>query len=84
MPRVVITTSGDVRLRRGHFKHFHASPDALVVSEREAEMIVAGGLGKVVERDDKAIAPPPRVRAPRRPRAPAAEPVKTESEGDAG
>lgn len=78
MPRVVITKTGDVRLRRGHFKHFTASSDPLVVSEREAEMIVAAGLGRVVERTDKAL---PNQRAPRKPRAPK---VPTEGQGDAG
>lgn len=81
MPRVIIENSGDVRLSRGHFKSFTASPDALVVSEREAQAIVTKGLGKIVERTDKAI---PRTNAPRKPRKAAAEPVKPESEGDAG
>ncbi len=81
MPRVIITKSGDVRLRRGHFKHFPQSDEALVVSEREAQMIVAAGLGHIAERTDKAIPMPPRVRAPRKPRAPK---PPTESEGNAG
>lgn len=55
MPRVIIERSGDVRLARGHFKAFSASPDVLVVSDREAEIIVGRGLGRIVERDDKAI-----------------------------
>lgn len=55
MPRVVIEKDGDVRLARGHVKPFKASPDVLVVSEREAEIIKANGLGREVARDDKAI-----------------------------
>lgn len=68
MPRVIIEKSGDVRLSRGHFKAFEPSSDALVVSEREAQAIVASGIGRVVERDDKAIPPPPRTRRPRTPK----------------
>ena len=81
MPRVIIDKAGDVRLRPRVFKNFKPSSDALVVSEGEAQAIVASGIGRVVERTDRAI-PSPRVQ--RRRARPAAEPVKTESEGDAG
>lgn len=60
MPRVIIERDHDFRPRRGLIRAFKASPEALVVSQAEADSIVTAGAGRVVERTDKAITFPPR------------------------
>ena len=60
MPRVIIERDHDYRPRRGLIRAFKASPDALVVSQAEADSIVTAGAGRIVERTDRALPHRPR------------------------
>lgn len=60
MPRVIIERDHDFRPRRGLIRAFKASPEALVVSQAEADSIVTAGAGRIVERTDRAIPHRPR------------------------